>query len=233
MQLRHPITSAGDWSDENRSEMSGLRMSLLSVALILFLVAVLLTWQLLPSHYLWNYLAGATIWLLAISIPVVAVAALVSSILDLMRIGGTDGEAAGKGSAVAGLILSALVLILCVVFIFSFNEPESSQDGDIRSRSTRIQTEWHEESQKGLSQESRSVGANLVFALVDSGLSPLSKKTMDHELQKKKTTGKKGNTRRPEFRGHGFLGSVSPELSPNYTKRTKTFEPRIHTDEHR
>lgn len=130
-----PVTGLGqapdfadDWDEEDRSEMSGLRMSLLSVALVALLVAVLLTWHLLPVYYLWNYLAGVTIWLLAMSIPVVALAALVSCVLDLMRVGGTDGQVAGKGSAVAGLILSILVLILCVVFLFSFKKPDSSQN---------------------------------------------------------------------------------------------------------
>jgi uncharacterized membrane protein len=143
---------ADNWDEEERSEISGLRMSMLSVALILLLVAVLLLWQLLPGHYLVNYVGQAITWLLAISIPVVALAALVSSIMDLMRIGETDGEVAGKGSAVAGLILSLLVLTLCVVFFFSFKAPGSSKNADasqnrkdVGSRSTRITAKLHEE----------------------------------------------------------------------------------------
>ena len=118
---------ADDWDEEERSGISGLRMSMTSVALILLLVAVILIWQWLPSYYLWNYIAGATIWLLAISIPIIALVALVSSILDLLRISGTGGGVVGKRSAVAGLILSFLVLILCVFFFLSFKAPDSSQ----------------------------------------------------------------------------------------------------------
>jgi hypothetical protein len=124
---RAPL-NAGDWEPEERSGISGLKMAALSIALVLLLVGVLLAWQWLPAHYVFNYLAGAMIWLLGIGIPVVALVALVSSVMDLFRVSGTEGKIAGKGSAVAGLILSALVLTLCAFFFLGFKKHDSDRE---------------------------------------------------------------------------------------------------------
>ena len=190
---------ADDWDEKERSGISGLRMSMVSIALILLLVGVLLIWQKLPSYYLWNYAAGVTIWLLAISIPVMALVALVSSILDLMRISGTGGGVAGKRSAVAGLILSFLVLTLCVFFFFSFKAPDSSQNAgvsqyrslsDERQRFAAYSMCHSERRAEGTREESLKKGKS------QRGIAATkTEKILDHELH---------------------------ELQPNYTNKTKS-----------